>query len=673
MDDFIIQGTEPIIKVDSLGIGINTIGDIQRLTLSDNEYLVVGDGMGTANYNSNQYDTKWNMYVNHDGVAINTSRSINSNYRDPNTSLYVNRNIQCDGLIKAHGIQFSNISISGDISSNTVIDLIKSMNTLSQSQPFKPGIVTYFNNLYDIQYPVNNLYTPDYITLGGLVDTAYNQHPLNINSTPNNDFNNIHLAIRNDTYNTTTQELSKFSIGIIGGSNISPAVISTTKGMPLEFHVNKSSEEINSLYNRNAIPSYLNDSQYAAMTIDNNGNVCIGKNVADFITYNKNILNNGITTNIVVNKQTRLDVRGTAKFDDIIVYDNYGNDYKHMDSIYIRADGVGIIRPSQITAGNFYGSNYTFNDIFVNNEIRSKYITVSDRFDVSSINANNINVNNKAIFRGDVDFINTDTLSINKLNITNDLLIGGIRINPININDETLGYTTLSSSDNGNGNNYFFTYVHSNIANLDANRNISFPNKLSVGPNTGEGFTGVVNVFKTTSSNNNFEVILQEKVNADKYIAKIGHLSYLNYYDNSLIINTNNIEGKDHNIYFYPSYDISKLQNNAFLPNLTNTPPMLSITNNGVGINVKEPHQDIHLDVNGKISAANYYIYKDDVVTKMAGFVHNNYKNYYNIYNENTYKYCINYDNNNSYTSKMHGFNVKKVLIVTYIIKMIIL
>jgi len=660
MDDFIIQGTEPIIKVDSLGIGINTIGDIQRMTLSDNEYLVVGDGMGTANYNSNQYDTKWNMYVNNTGVAINTSRNINSNYRDPNTSLYVNRNIQCDGLIKAHGIQFSNISISGDISSNTVIDLIKSINTLSQSQPFKPGIVTYFNNLYDIQYPVNNLYTPDYITLGGLVDTAYNQHPLNINSTPNNDFNNIHLAIRNDTYNTTTQELSKFSIGIIGGSNISPAVISTTKGMPLEFHVNKSSEEINSLYNRNALPSYLNDSQYAAMTIDNNGNVCIGKNVADFITYNKNILNNGVTTNIVVNKQTRLDVRGTAKFDDIIVYDNYGNDYKHMDSIYIRADGVGIIRPSQITAGIFYGSNYTFNNMFVNNDIISKYITVSDRLDVSSINANNIDVNNKAIFRGDVDFLSTDTLSMNKLNVTNDLLIGGIRINPININDETLGYTTLSSSDNGNGNNYFFTYVHSNIANLDANRNISFPNKLSVGQNTGEGFTGVVNVFKTTSSNNNFEVILQEKVNADKYIAKIGHLSYLNYYDNSLIINTNNIEGKYHNIYFYPSYDISKLQNNAFLPNLTNTPPMLSITNNGVGINIKEPHQDIHLDVNGKISAADYYIYKDDVITKMAGFIHNNYKNYFNIYNENTYKYCINYDNNNSYTSKMHGFNVKK-------------
>jgi hypothetical protein len=659
MDDFIIQGTEPIIKVDSLGIGINTIGDIQRLTLDNNEYLVVGDGLGTADYNSNQYDTKWNMYVNHQGVAINTSRNINSNYRDPNASLYINRNIQCDGMISAHGIQFSNISIKGEIGSNTVTDLIQSINVLSQSQPFKTGIVTYFNNLYDVKYPVNNIYTPNYLTLGGLVDTAYNQHPLNINSTPNNDFNNIHLALRNDTYNTTTKELSKLSIGIIGGSNISPAVIATTKGMPLEFHVNKSSAEINSLYNRNAVPSYLNDTQYAAMTIDNNGNVCIGKNLADYMTYYKNVLNNGVSSNITINKQTRFDVRGTAKFDDIIIFDNFTNDYKHMDAVYIRADGVGIIRPSQISAGIFYGCNYTFNNISVNNGINSKYITVSDRLDVGGANVENIVINNSAVFKGDTSFLNTTTLSMNRLNVENDLFIGGIRVNPINISDETLGYTTITSNTD-NGNKYFFTYVHSNIANLDANRNISFPNKLSVGPNTSEGFTGVVNIFKTKSSNNNFEVIMQEKVNADNYIANIGRLSYLDFYDNSLLINTNNIEGKKHNIYFYPSYDITKLQNNVFLPNLINTPPMLAITNNGVGINVKTPHQGIHLDVNGKLSATDYYVYKDDVITKMAGFVHNPYKNYFNIYNENTYKYCINYDNITAYASKMQGLNVKQ-------------
>ena len=659
MDDFIIQDTEPLIKVDSLGIGIKTIQDIQRMSLYDNEYLVVGDGMGTANNNSNQLDTKWNMYVNHEGVAINTSRFITSNFRQPNASLYVNRNIQCDGIINAHSIQFSNISISGEIGSNALIDLIKNINILSESQPFKTGVVTYYNNLYDLTYPVNNIYTPNYLTLGGLVDTNYNQHPLNINSTPNNDFGNIHLAIRNDTYNYTTKELSKLSIGIIGGSNISPAVISTTKGMPLEFHVNKSADEINALYTREAVPRYAKDADYAAMTIDNNGNVCIGKNQAINVVYYKNLLTNGISSNTAFANPTRLDVKGVSKFDDIILYDNFTNNYKHIDEVYIRADGVGSIRPSQITAGAFNGLSYSFNIVDVRDALNAKTIHATNTITAPSIEANRLVVSENATFRGTTNFVNTTTLSMNRLDIANDLMIGGIRVNPINISDATLGYTTITSNTD-NGNKYFFTYVHSNIANLDANRNISFPNKLSVGENTGEGFKGVVNVFKTTSSNTNFEVVLQDRVNNDKYIANIGRLSHLDFYDNSFIVNTNKVAGKQNNVYFYPSFDISSLENNVFRPNLINTPPTLSITNTGVSINTKLPHEGIHLDINGKIAATEYNIYKDDAITKMAGFVYNGAKNYFNIYNENTYKYCINYDNIATYSAKMRGLNVKQ-------------
>ena len=656
MDDFIVQGTEPVLKVDSLGIGITTFSDIEQLSLSDKEYLVVGDRHGTPNY-SNQYDTKWNMYVNHEGVAINTSRNVSSNYRDPNASLYINRNIQCDGMINAHGIQFSNISISGVIGSNTIVDLIKNINILSQSQPLKTGIVTYFNNIYDMQYPVQNIYTPNYLTLGGLVDTNYNQHPLNINSTPNNDFNNIHLAMRNDTYNDITRELSKFSIGIIGGSNISPAVISTTQGMSLEFHVNKSSTEMNSLYNRNAVPTYLNDAQLPAMKIDENGNVCIKRNKAANVMYSKSVLNGGISSNITLTKQTAFDVKGASKFDDIIIYDNYANTYKHIDDVYIRADGVGIIRPSQITEGTFYGSNYIFNNVSLNNRLTTKYITTSDMLNAANINADNILVNNSATFNGNISFQNTNELSMNSLNVVNDLLIGGLRVSPINIKDTALGYTTISSAEDGS--NYFFTYVHSNIANLDANQNISFPNKMSLGPNNSDAITGVLNIYKNSSSNNNFEIVLQERLNTNKFVANIGRLSHLDFYDNSLIINTNNISGKKHNIYFYPSYDISKLQNNAYFPNLINTPPMLSITDKGVGINNKIPRQDLHLDINGKMSATEYYVSNDDVISKMSGFVYNNNKNYFNIYNANTYKYCINYDTTNSYSTKMQGLNVK--------------
>ena len=662
MDDFIIQGDEPIIKVDSLGIGI-TDEEIKRLSLSDSEYLVIGDRQGTTNYNTNNMDTKYNMYVNNRGVAINTSRSISSNYRDPNTSLYIGGNLQCDGIINAHSIQFSNISIKGELNSNAIINLITQVRDFTQSQPFRAGIKTYFNNIYNINYPVNNIYTPDYITLGGLVDTNNNQHPLNINSTPNNNFDNIHLAMRNDTiYDDITSNLSKFSIGIIGGSNISPAVISTTKGMPLEFHISKSSSEINSLYNKNAIPTYLNDTQFAAMTIDSNGNVCIGKNKADSILYRKKIVTNNVVSEIVVNTYPHLDVHGTSKFEDVVLFDNYTKDYKNIDDIYIRTDGIGILNPSQISAGDFHGSNYKFNnDITVVNNIFGKKIELSDTLKSSNATINNLIVNTDSTFYGDVSFDTANTLSMRSLNIENDLLIGNIRINPINITDYTMGLTTTSNTIDGS--NYFFTYVHSNIANLDANRNISFPNKLTVGPNISEGFPGVLNVYKNRSSNANFEIVLQEKINSDKFITNIGRLSHLDLYDNSLIINTNNINGISNNIYFYPSFDISTLKNNIFLPNLINTPPMLSITNKGIGINIKIPRQadgkDLHLDIIGKMSATGYYVSQDNAIAKMSGFIYND-KNYFNIYNTNTYKYCINYDNVSSYSTKMRGLNVKE-------------
>jgi hypothetical protein len=653
MDDFIIQGDEPIFKIDSLGIGIIE-EDVKKLSLSDTEYLVIGDRQGTTNYNTNNLDTKYNMYVNNRGVAINTSRNISSNYRDLNTSLYVGGNIQCDGIINAHSIQFSNISIKGDLNSNA-IDLIKQIKDFAQSQPFRPGIRTYYNTLYNLDYPINNIYTPDYITLGGLVDTNNNQHPLNINSTPNNNFDNIHFAMRNDSiFDNITSNLSKLSIGIIGGSNISPAVISTTKGMPLEFHISKTSYEMNSLYNKNAIPTYLNDTQYAAMTIDNNGSICIGKNKADSILYNQKKLTNGIVESTPVINRPRFEVKGASKFDDIVMYDYSTNDYKNIDDIYIRVEGRNIA-PSRINEGNFIGNNYNFSNISVLNNINGINIISSN------ITADILTANTESSFYGKVNFNTQEIISMESLKLNDSLYIGERRINPINLVDATLGYTTITNSVNGS--NYFFTYVHSNIANLDANSNISFPNKMTVGPNINDGFPGVLNVFKNRGSNINFEVVLQEKVNTDRYITNIGRLSYLDFYDNSLIINTNNIIGKTNNIYFYPSFDVSKLTNNILFPNLINTPPMLSITNKGVGINIKIPRkadgEDLNLDINGKMSASGYYVSQNNTISKMAGFIYND-KNYFNIYNTNTYKYCINYDNVTSYSTKMQGLNVKQ-------------
>jgi len=663
MTDFLIQGTEPVIKVDSLGIGISTgiddYTEIEKLNLSDTEYLVVGDGKGSANYANNNQEGIRNMYVNSRGVAINTSRDI-YNKTDANTSLYVSKNIHCDGIIRANGIQFSNITIDGNITSNLVRDLINAVESHKKTHPFKTGIALYKNDINDIQFPVSNVYTEDNITLGAFVDTNYNKHALNINTATNNDFNSIQLAIRNDTKSTSVSStnlidsnLSKLSIGIIGANSKSPAVISTTKGMPLEFHVSKTANEMNLLYDnkKKAIPTYVLDTDYAAMTIDENANVCIGIDKSETITYLKKKSINGIYTNDnePINIKPRLVVKGTSKFDDLIIYDNFKKQYNNIDNLYIRSDGLTNINPSIIGSGKFYGDEYIFE-----NNVNIKKLLTTNNINLTTLNSTNINtenitVNGTANLIGTVNFDPIKLLEINKLKITNYLEVDGYRINPMK----------------NNGSNFYYTFYNPAIANLDSYNNISFPNKLSIGPSEGD-FPGVVNIYKNNTpdkdfvvQNKKFEIVLQDNTKPDTFIANIGRISYVNPYDNSLIINTNVVNGINNNIYFYPSFDIGKLQNTIDLPNFKNSPPSLSITNKGVGINIDIPRKDLHLDVVGKISSTEYYLSKNNIISKISNFIYNDSKNYFNLFTENTYKYCINYDSSSSLSSKMQGLNVK--------------
>ena len=522
-------------------------------------------------------------------------------------------------------------------------------------QPFKAGISTYFDYKNGYGYDVNNIYSPNYITLGGHVDTYNNRHPLHINSTPNNDFNNIHLAIRNDTrsigYADAVKEndnLSKLSIGIIGGSNISPAVIATTLGMPLEFHVSKNASDINSLYNKYALPTYSGDTdvRHPAMAIDSNGTVCVGKDKSGHIDYKVpqyeyGVLNRNFNS---PNHICKLDVNGPSKFHDIIIKDNRTGFYEHIDNIYLRTGDLGDINPSQIKEGEFIGDNYKFRNRLEAKTLITENISITDSLNTLNINAQNITIKNNANFEGASTFTNDNGITTKKIIVNNDLIIDGKRINPIDIGDLTRGYTVSTQE---NGSNFFFTYVHNNIATLDFQDNITFPNKVCVG---NADKSGVLNVKKRSDSSNIFEVVLK----TDEYTANIGRISYTGINDKSLIINTNNnIDGIKNNIYFYPSYNIENLHANPSYA------PALSITNSGIGINKKIPDSNLQLDINGKIAATEYYLSKDNIISRISGFIEYNGKDFFNIFNENTYKYCINYNTGSLYSQEMRGFNVK--------------
>ena len=657
--------TAPLIQLDSVAIGfqLNNDGEasnINKLDLTSEEYLVVGE----KTYYTDTSNTKWSLIVNSQGTSVNASRNLARNNLTHDTSLYVDKNIYCSGIIKAAGLELSNIRIddANPITCNLIKEFIVKTNDLVVSQPFQTGYITNYSNLYDINYDVKNIFTPNYVTFGGHVDTYKNTHPLNIVSTPNNKFSSMHIAIRNDTNNS--EEPAKMCMGIIGGSNTSPAIISTTKGVPLEFHVSRASEDITMAYGINALPTY-NISNIPAMTIDAYNNVGIGTNNTTLKIYNKKSFINNITNTSELHVKSKFEVKGLSTFDDILLYDFITKTYRHLDDIYIRSSGVGVLNATQINGGDFTDPSYRFNNnLSVVNELTTKDIIINNNATIqSNLTTNFFNVLNHSTFNGtvafnnNVDFNNVENINVNKLNITNDLFINNKRVTPLNLTDTFTGnYETVV-----NGSNYLFVYVSSNIASLDANCNVNFPNKLALGLTDSDGFDGILNIIKNDrSTSNNFDIFLKNKLENKEYIANIGRLSRLDYNDNSLIFNTNFVKGKKNNIYFYPSSDISILTSNLYLPNLKNTPPTLSLLDGKVGINKLIPDNLFSLDVNGAMAANDYYISQNNSFKRTKNFAYNNDKNFFNLYDTLTDKFCINYNELLSFASDMRGLNVKK-------------
>ena len=675
----------PVIQIDSVAIGLQLNDDFEAKNLNrldlrrKEEFLVVGEktyhlnDINDLNDLNNTSNTKWSFIVNDNGVAINTSRRLADTYLTTDTSLYVDKNIHCSGIIKAAGLQISNIIIddANPITCNLVKEFIDKTNQLLGTQPFKiSSLDSYFENIYNHNYKVTNIYTPSYVTFGGEVDTYNNTHPLNIVTTPNNKFGNMHISIRNDTNNDDGEPV-KMCMGIIGGFKNSPAIISTSKGVPLEFHVSKSSIDIESPYGNNAVPTYSNISNIPAMTIDANNNVGIGTNVASKYIYQKRTLYNNKISADYYEKDARLDIKGgIAAFEDILIKDYETGLYKHTDDIYIRNSGLGALNATQINGGDFTDEQYNFNNnLSVNNLLNAKNAIIQSNIEIkNNTKTDSLNVENTAVFNGNVvfnksiDFTNTDVLNINNLNVNldiqNDIFINNKKIVPLDLTDPYTGYTNVI---NKNGSNFIFMYISSNIAYLDANSNVSFPNKMGLGLKPSDKFEAILNITNDGKiSSNTFDILLKNTVDDKQYIANIGRLSRLDNMDNSLIINTNKVAGKKNNIYFYPETDVKSLTTNYYSCNIANTYPTLAIAKNSIGINKLKPDSMMALDVNGNVSASEYYVNSGNNYSKTKAFVYNRDKDFFNIYDKACDKFCINYKESREEAHNMRGLNVKK-------------
>ena len=710
------------IEIRNLGIGLI---DTQYLDLDTREYLVIGDtyhndetvlevGQQHTTYWSNYglmlpRDIKYSMIVNNSGIGINTSRNqLDSNFAfNSKSGIYIeNGDIICRGTISANNLRILNdegipYNFNDIINSNNFInDFVTAINSNNTIAKFTQGWVA---NIPGTDINKNNIYTNNYINIGASsIDTVNNLHPINIvSSTVNGTMENIHIAIKNKAMSQPNiylnsdvpdekiiiNEPSSFKMGIIGNSDLSPAIISTTKGMPLEFHISKPSIEINKLYNPDnsyIIPSldtplYSDSiiSNYPAMTITNDGSISIGKNKIDIFTSNN------------ININSKLQVSGAALFDKIYIKDyksssDLNPNILELDDIYFRKIGLNI-STNQIAPGEFADGNYKFknnleidNDLIVNNNlIINKELTIQSNLNANKMTLSNLNIesSDSSKFNCPVEFKKIVTYE-DDVTVSGDIFYHGYRLNALNIEKmqnlidkgdgtfETEFGSNLTQTDI-EGNVILYYGINSDSSIRISNSNLAIPGRLGIGVTDIESY----NENQLTIKNHDlskFEISIEDSNSLDETILNktfMGHITLnKNNNDKSFIINTSQNHTSDikRNIYFYPGTIIDDITNTNSIA------PTFSIhQNNCVAINLdilKTP--TYALEVNGDILGNNLYINYNGTQQKTQFFLQSenlSTNNAYFLNNDNiNNKYFINYNDNNNINliTKSKGLNI---------------
>jgi hypothetical protein len=666
-----------IIEINSLGIGL--LSNIEDLDLDKNEYLVVGE-QGTITGDSR--DKQYSLIVNKDSVAINsTRRLLDSANKDSLKSggLYINDDIFCEGTIIAKNLQFNNIKFEG-YDSNVLQNVLTKLNEIDPL--FQKG----FNSITDgIGTLGNNIFTTSFVTIGGKDKTLNNANGLNISVNPKYNINNTHISLNTNinTNETETGELAKMRIGIIGDSAISPAVISTTAGMPIEFHVSRTSDSMVKLYQNPAnigFPNYQNNPDLLpALMIDTNSCVGIGVTQIEPVTFNTYEKIGEIEDiPISITERPKLRVDTTVQLQNIVTYDYFTKSYKHLNEIFVRNNGLNF-RANAIIPGNFVKGEFVFNSnlyigrtgdnyvLEVNNVLNVKgYLNVTEE-----VNVKDLVVTNNATFEKETTFKN-DINIIEDLNIGGDLSIntGDLYLSNTRINVSTLHpimvSTEVANSYDINGCNILI-FATDDVLNFSSGSNLVVPGRFGVGVLKEDEYNEQFNIIKRNP--NIFEVLIKdssEEVNeANVPMVYMGHLSSLNdinsMQDRSFIINTSD-NNKLHNIYFYPGIDLVRSELNTNM-----TPPVLTIhQNKRIGINTANPRYA--LDVKGEILCDDIYVNQNNIVTKSVLFVlkkaslmpyADKSQDFYYLYDrEGVTNYCVNI--NDKTGIELKGLNVKK-------------
>lgn len=410
---------------------------------------------------------KYSMIVNNSGIGINTTRNeFDRKFTSQSISgIYIEQgDIYCNGTISAKNIKiFDDDGLPynlNDILKNDPEEVINNFITVMNENIRNTKFYQGWNSEYKTDTSIitkNNIYTESYINISsGSTDTINNLHPVNIISdTSAGKMENIHIAMKNKAMsqpyiytnsageNVNVKEPSSLRLGIVGSSNISPAIISTTIGMPLDFHISKPSYLINKTYNdddyivgENDIPNYEGNNIIPDLRITEDGNIGIGCTEIEEID----------------NQKAKLRVKGNSIFDNIYIKKN--ENIVNLDDIYYKKLG-NTFTAEQISGGKFNLGNFIFTEdleIEKNIEINNNLLVNNNANISNDLTTNNLNIT--GIFNIISDSLTSFNCPLNfkkdiicdgRFDVNGDLFYDGYRLNGLNINN------IKNLKDNGNG------------------------------------------------------------------------------------------------------------------------------------------------------------------------------------------------------------------------------
>lgn len=595
------------INIDNIAIGLSSYIDLNTLDLTNDEYLVVGQ----------RANDKYNLIVNNNGIAINSTRKEALN----NNGILCSSDITCKGKIITNSIELLGVTLDSNITNDTLTKLI---NVASCNLTFFYGYSNNFTDINSDYISVDNIYTPSYLTIGAYSDTFSNLYPLNVVNTGNGTVENIQFCIQNDVDNNT--EPNKLRIGIIGSSSNAPSIITTTKDMPLEFHICRDTNFINNLYsNGYGLPDYTTLGNLPpAMIINTDNRVGINTTIIDNIAYGSYYMNNKQIIRDDTTDFPNLRVDGITYTNKLVINDYVTNKPVNIDDIYLRNAGL-TLKTNQIFGGDFNKDIFRFtSNLYIGKQGDNFYLNIYSHANINGnlvVNKdtllNNLTTNGVSEFN-DITTFNDDINLYADLNVNNnfhldgDFFIGGTRVNISNVD-----------------------YANDNF-NISDGSNIAIGGKLGVGILSTDSYNHQLTINKRNP--NKFEILLQDfnTYSSDSSKVYIGHSeNFIKGDDNSFIVFTQK-SIKSHNIYFYAGKD---------LYNKSNIPNLAILQNNMVGINTNRPQKT--LDIVGDIITNDYFIKTNNITYKTKQILIINNSCY--IYDTNNLN--ININNINKYNN----------------------